>query len=56
MYEVDRDTFEGLVTSAVNDLPEAFRGRITNLEFVVEDLASSDDYARVGVGRGRTLL
>ncbi len=56
MYEVDRDTFEGLVTSAVNDLPEAFRDRITNLEFVVEDLASSDDYARVGVGRGRTLL
>ncbi len=56
MYEVDRDTFEGLVTSAVNDLPEAFRDRITNLEFVVEDLASGDDYARVGVGRGRTLL
>ena len=56
MYEVDRDTFEGLLTSAVHDLPEAFRDRITNLEFAVEDRASSDDYARVGGGRGRTLL
>ncbi len=55
MYKVGRDTFEGLVTSAVEDLPEVFRDRITNLEFVVEDLASSDDYAGVG-GRDRTLL
>jgi predicted Zn-dependent protease with MMP-like domain len=37
-------------------LPETFRDRITNLEFVVEDRASSDDYARVGGSRGRTLL
>ena len=56
MYEVNRDTFEGLVTSAVEDLPETFRDRITNLEFVVEDRASSDDYARVGGSRGGTLL
>ena len=56
MYEIDRETFEGLVTSAVEDLPETFRDRITNLEFVVEDRASSDDYARVGGGRGVTLL
>jgi predicted Zn-dependent protease with MMP-like domain len=56
MYEIDRETFEGLVTSAVEDLPETFRDRITNLEFVVEDRASSDDYARVSGGRGGTLL
>jgi predicted Zn-dependent protease with MMP-like domain len=56
MYQVDRESFEGLVTFAVEDLPDTFRDRITNLEFVVEDLASSEDYARVGVGRGRTLL
>jgi predicted Zn-dependent protease with MMP-like domain len=56
MYEVGRDTFEGLVTSAVEDLPEAFRDRIANLEFVVEDQASREDYAQVGGGRGRTLL
>jgi predicted Zn-dependent protease with MMP-like domain len=56
MYEVDRDTFEGLVAAAVHDLPEAFRDRIANLEFNVEDSASGDDYALVGGGRGRTLL
>ncbi len=56
MYEVDRDTFEGLVTSAVEDLPEAFRDRIANLEFAVEDQATREDYAQVGGGRGKTLL
>ncbi len=56
MYEVARETFEGLVTSAVEDLPDTFRDRIANLEFAVEDLASSEDYARVGGGRGTTLL
>ncbi len=56
MYEVDRDTFEGLVTSAVEDLPDTFRDRITNLEFIVEDMANSDDYARLGGERGKTLL
>jgi predicted Zn-dependent protease with MMP-like domain len=56
MYEVDRETFEGLVTSAVEDLPDTFRDRVTNLQFVVEDLASSDDYARVSGGLGGTLL
>ena len=56
MYKVDRETFEGLVTSVVEDLPDTFRDRVTNLEFVVEDLASSDDFARVGGGRGGTLL
>ncbi len=56
MYEVDRETFEGLVTSAVEDLPKAFRDRIKNLEFAVEDRAHSEDYARVGGGLGMTLL
>lgn len=45
----------GLVTSAVADLPDTFRDRVTNIDFVVEDLASSDDYARVGISSG-TLL
>ncbi len=56
MYKVDRETFERLVTSAVEDMPDMFRDRITNLEFVVEDMASSDDYARLGGERGHTLL
>ena len=56
MHKVDRDTFEGLVTDAVHDLPEVFRDRIANLEFVVEDRATGDDYERIAGGRGRTLL
>ncbi len=56
MYKVDRDTFEGLVADAVHDMPEAFRDRIANLEFAVEDRARGDDYARLAGGRGRTLL
>jgi predicted Zn-dependent protease with MMP-like domain len=56
MYKVDRDTFEGLVADAVHGLPEVFRDRIANLEFVVEHRASREDYARFGGGRGRSLL
>jgi predicted Zn-dependent protease with MMP-like domain len=56
MHKVDRDTFEGLVTDAVHDLPEVFRDRIANLEFVIEDRASREDYAGISGGRGRTLL
>ncbi len=56
MFKVDRDTFEGLVAATIHDLPEAFRDRIANLEFVVEDSATGDDYARLGGERGRTLL
>ena len=55
MYQVDRETFEGLVPSAVENLPDTFRDRLTNVELAVEDLASGADYARLGVP-GRTLL
>ncbi len=56
MYKVDRDTFEALVADAVHGLPDLFRDRIANLEFVVEDRPSREDYARIGGARGRTLL
>ena len=55
MYKVDRETFEGLVNAAVEGLPENFRRRVTNVEFVVEDVARGADYARLG-GPGKTLL
>jgi len=55
MFEVDRETFEGLVTAAVEGLPENFRDRVTNVEFVVEDVARGSDYAQLG-GPGKTLL
>lgn len=55
MYKVDRETFVGFVTAAVEGLPENFRSRVTNVEFVVEDVARGTDFARLG-GPGRTLL
>jgi predicted Zn-dependent protease with MMP-like domain len=55
MYNVSRETFVSLVTAAVTDLPDQFRDRVTNIDFVVEDVASRGDHARVGVSGG-TLL
>lgn len=46
MFEIDRDTFESIVFHAVESLPDAFRDRIANLEFAVEDWGRVDDYAR----------
>jgi predicted Zn-dependent protease with MMP-like domain len=56
MYEVDRNRFEALVSAAVRDLPQAFRDRIANLGFIVEDWARSEDYGLTGIGPGRVLL
>jgi predicted Zn-dependent protease with MMP-like domain len=55
MYKVDRETFEGLVTAAVEGLPENFRRRLANVEFLVEDVARGTDFEGLG-GPGRTLL
>jgi predicted Zn-dependent protease with MMP-like domain len=46
MHEVEPDTFAEMVLEAADALPEAFRDRIANLEFSVEDWARPDDYAR----------
>lgn len=56
MYEVDRETFEQMVIDAVDGLPPAFRDRIANVEFVVEEIARPDDRARTGVPPGAELL
>ena len=46
MHEVEPDKFAEMVLEAADALPEAFRDRIANLEFSVEDWARPDDYAR----------
>ena len=48
MYEMDREEFEAVVAEAANNLPEAFRDQIANLEFSVEEWANGADYARTG--------
>jgi predicted Zn-dependent protease with MMP-like domain len=35
---MERDKFEALVAQALDDLPEAFRERLTNVASIVEDL------------------
>jgi predicted Zn-dependent protease with MMP-like domain len=56
MHVVDHDTFGALLVEAVAALPEAFRERIENLSFIVEDAAHPDDLRRTGTTRGGTLL
>jgi predicted Zn-dependent protease with MMP-like domain len=56
MYEVDRAAFEELVIEAVDGLPDGFRDRIANVEFIVEDVARPDDRARLGLPPGAELL
>lgn len=48
MVRVSRETFEGLVKAAVEELPEALRMRMSNVAIVVKDHPSRSDlrYAR----------
>jgi predicted Zn-dependent protease with MMP-like domain len=48
MYEVDPETFDGMVARAIERLPAEFATRIANVEFSVEDEARPEDYARIG--------
>jgi predicted Zn-dependent protease with MMP-like domain len=56
MYEMDRHEFEAVVAEAANNLPEAFRDQIANLEFSVEEWANGADYARTGTPSNSWLL
>lgn len=56
MYEMGREEFEAVVAEAANNLPEAFRDRIANLEFSVEEWANGADYARTGTPSNAMLL
>ena len=56
VFEVDSDAFAELVARAMDDLPNAFRERIANLDVAVEDFARPDDYARTRTPRGSMLL
>ena len=56
MYEMEREEFEAVVAEAANNLPEAFRDQIANLEFSVEEWANGADYARTGTASNAWLL
>jgi predicted Zn-dependent protease with MMP-like domain len=56
MYDASWEEFEAMVRRAVDELPDAFRERIANVEFAVEELARPSDYGRMALPRGATLL
>jgi predicted Zn-dependent protease with MMP-like domain len=56
MIEVSPEDFEGLVATALDDLPEPFASRLDNVEVTVADEPSADELTRARVGPGRTLF
>jgi predicted Zn-dependent protease with MMP-like domain len=56
MHEVEPEVFADMVAEAADALPEAFRERIANLEFSVEEWAGADDYARTGTRSDAAML
>ena len=55
MYEVEADAIEEMVQRTLDELPHELRERLDNLAIVVEDAATSADYA-LARPRGGTLL
>jgi predicted Zn-dependent protease with MMP-like domain len=53
---MEREQFEGLVGRALEELPEQFRERLSNIDVEVEDYPSPDDLRVSGARRGQTLL
>ena len=53
---MEKERFELLVARAVETLPEEFITRLENVDVVVEDYPTRGQMARVGLGRGQTLL
>ena len=51
-----RATFEQLVAEALDNLPEFFQARISNVEVLVAQWPTSRDLYEAGVPRGYTLL
>ncbi len=53
---MDRERFEQLVLQAVEDLPEEFLVKLSNIDVVVEDYPSLSKMRKMGLRRGQTLL
>ncbi|MGD0115308.1 MAG: metallopeptidase family protein [Dehalococcoidia bacterium] len=53
---MERGQFEELVERALEELPEQFRERLSNIDVEVEDYPSADDLRVSGARRGQTLL
>jgi predicted Zn-dependent protease with MMP-like domain len=53
---MERKQFEELVGRALEELPEQFRERLSNIDVEVEDYPSANDLRVSGARRGQTLL
>ena len=53
---MNRDVFERLVADALNDLPEAFREKLDNIEVIVEDWPDLSTMKLAGVRHPSRLL
>lgn len=53
---IPRETFEALVAQALDDVPDEFAERLTNVEVVVEDWPTPEDTARTRTPRGALIL
>ncbi|UCH36087.1 MAG: metallopeptidase family protein [Armatimonadota bacterium] len=51
-----RETFEQLVAEAIEGLPDEFADKLDNVEFIIENHPSPDDYDERGVEPGSVLL
>ena len=56
MPRMDRQTFERLVADSLNDLPEAFRARLDNVDVVVEDWPAPETMRLAGIDHPAQLL
>jgi predicted Zn-dependent protease with MMP-like domain len=53
---MERERFEELVEKALEELPEQFRERLSNIDVEVADYPTPEDLRRGRVPRGHTLL
>jgi predicted Zn-dependent protease with MMP-like domain len=53
---MDRERFRDLVAEALDEIPEPFRGRLDNVEVVVEDEPSADMLREMGLQPRRDTL
>lgn len=53
---MERERFEALVVTAVNELPPEFGNKLENIDVVVRDYPTSRQLAKMGIRHGTTLL
>ncbi len=56
MHIVSNSIFESLVTKAVDNLPEAYRQKVDNVAFIVEDNPSPEQRIKLELADNQTLF